>query len=186
MIRTFKNYSADELTSAGIKFGDSVFIANDVIFHNPQNITIGNNVRIDTQCVIIAGKNHKITIGNNIHISAGCYFYGNSGDIVLEDCTCTSGRCTLYTANDDYTDGYMANSVIADELKKVKTGNIIIKKHALVGCNTVILPGVVLEYATSVGSHSLVKHNTEPFDIIGGVPAKLIKKRKNINLGSNV
>jgi galactoside O-acetyltransferase len=76
----------------------------------------------------------------------------------------------------------MANSVIAEEFKKVKTGSIIIKKHALVGCNTVILPGVVLEYATSVGSHSLVKHNTEPFDIIGGAPAKFIKKRKNINL----
>ena len=49
-----------------------------------------------------------------------------------------------------------------------------------------ILPGVTLEYATSVGSHSLVKKNTEPFDIIGGAPAKFIKKRKNVNLFASI
>ena len=182
MIRGFKNYTNEELLSSGVKVNGIVYIADDVIFHNPQNITLGNNVRIDTQCVLIAGKNSKITIGDNVHISAGCYFYGNSGDITLEDCTCTSARCTLYTANDDYTEGYMANSVISDELKKVKTGNILLKKHALVGCYSVILPGVILEHATSVGAHSLVKNNTEAFDIVGGTPAKFIKKRNNIYL----
>jgi acetyltransferase-like isoleucine patch superfamily enzyme len=40
----------------------------------------------------------------------------------------------------------------------------------------------VLEYATSVGTHSLIKRNTEPFDVIAGTPAKFIKKRKNIYL----
>ena len=162
--------------------GNDVFVAEDVILHNPQNIILGNNVRIDTQCILIAGKNYKIKIGDNVHISAGCYFYGNSGNITLEDCTCTSARCTLYTANDDYTEGYMANSVISEEFKKVVSGDITLKKHALVGCYTVILPNVTLEYATSVGAHSLVKHSTEPFDIIGGTPAKFIKKRKNVNL----
>jgi galactoside O-acetyltransferase len=182
MIRKFQNYTEDELRDAGIIFGRDVYISNDVILHNPQNVVIGNNVRIDTQCVLIAGKNHKITIGNNVHISAGCYFYGNSGNITLEDCACTSGRCILYTANDDYTEGYMANSVMPSELKKVQIGDILIKKHTLVGCNSVILPAVTLEYATSVGSHSLIKHNTHPFDIIAGAPARFIKKRKNIHL----
>jgi acetyltransferase-like isoleucine patch superfamily enzyme len=182
MIRGFKNYLQSELSFAGITVGNDVFIANDVILHNPQNILLGNNVRIDTQCVLIAGKDYKIIIGDNVHISAGCYFYGNSGNITIEDCACTSARCTLYTANDDYTEGHMTNSVVSEEFKKVTCGNILLKKHALVGCYTVILPNVTLEYATSVGSHSLIKHNTEPFDIIGGTPAKFIKKRKNINL----
>lgn len=181
MIRSFQYYTSEELSVLG-GVGEKVYISNDVIIHNPQNIIIGNNVRIDIQCVIIAGKNHKIKIGDNVHISAGCYFYGNSGNIIIGDCCCTSGRCILYTANDDYTDGYMANSVIDEKYKKVTAGDIELKKHALVGCNTVILPNVVLEYATSVGSHSLVKKSTNPFDVVGGVPAKPIKIRKNINL----
>jgi dTDP-4-amino-4,6-dideoxy-D-glucose acyltransferase len=181
-MKKFENYSRQELLDAGLLIGRDVFIANDVILHNPSNIIIGNNVRIDTQCVLIAGHDTKIIIGDNVHISAGCYFYGNSGNITLEDCTCTSARCTLYTANDDYTEGYQANSTVSDDWKQVKTGDIILKKHALVGCYTVILPGVRLGFATAVGAHSLVKRDTEDFDVIGGCPAKFIKKRKNVYL----
>ena len=182
MIKKFENYINIELKDSGLTFGTDVFISNDVILHNPQNIMIGNNVRIDSQCILIAGKNTKIKIGNNVHISAGCYFYGNSGDITLEDYTCTSARCILYTSNDDYIDGYATNSVVSNNIKKVTTGDIIVKKHSVVGCNSVILPNVVLEYATSVGSHSLIKRNTNSFDVVAGSPAKFIKKRKNIYL----
>jgi galactoside O-acetyltransferase len=182
MIRQFKNYLSKELINSGIQFGENVSISDDVILHNSRNIIIGNNVRIDAQCILIAGKDTKITIGNNVHISAGCYFYGNSGNITLEDFTCTSARCILYTSNDDYTEGYATNSVVDDSIKNVTCGNIYLKKHCVVGCNSVILPNVVLEYATSVGAHSLIKRNTEPFDVIAGTPAKFIKKRKNIYL----
>ena len=182
MIRIFKNYSLEELKESNIIFGENVFISNDVIFHNPQNIIIGNNVRIDSQCIIIAGSNTKIKIGNNVHISAGCYYYGNSGNITLEDFTCTSARCILYTSNDDYTEGYMTNSVVAEEFKKVKTGDITIKKHVVIGCNTVILPDTTIEFASSVGSNSLVNKNTNPYDVVAGTPIKFIKKRKNIFL----
>jgi len=182
MVKKFQNYLDIELKDCGLTFGTDVFIANDVILHNPHNIIIGNNVRIDSQCILIAGKDKKIVIGNNVHISTGCYFYGNSGNITLEDYTCTSARCILYTANDDYTDGYATNSVVMNNIKKVTIGDIHIKKHSVVGCNSVILPNVILEYATSVGSHSLIKKNTNSFDIVAGSPAKFIKKRKNIYL----
>lgn len=182
MIRRFENYLDLELKDSGLTFGDKVFIATDVILHNPHNIIIGSNVRIDSQCILIAGKDTKIKIGNNVHISAGCYFYGNSGNITLEDYTCTSARCILYTSNDDYTEGYATNSVVDASIKNVTNGDIYIKKHCVVGCNSVILPNVILEYATSVGSHSLIKRNTNPYDVIAGTPAKFIKKRKNIYL----
>lgn len=186
MILGFKNYTADELTASGLTFGNNVFISSDVIIHNPRNIIIGNNVRIDTQCVLIASKNHKIKIGNYVHISAGCYYYGNSGNITLGDYTCTSARCTLYTANDDYTEGFMANSTIPEKYKNISVGDIILNNHALVGCYSAILPGVSLGYATSVGAHSLVTRSTSPFDVVAGTPAKFIKTRKNINLSQDV
>lgn len=186
MIRGFKNYTKEELLESCLSFGNNVYIANDVILHNPQNIYIGNNVRIDTQCVLIAGKNHKIVIGDYVHISAGCYYYGNSGDILIGSYSCTSARCTLYTANDDYTEGHMANSTIPEKYKKITTGNIELQNHSLVGCYSAILPGVHIAYATSVGAHSLVTKSTNPFDVIAGTPAKFIKKRGNINLEQDV
>ncbi len=182
MILSFKNYSNAELKDAGVIFGESVYISNDVILHNPHNIILGDNIRIDSQCILIAGKEKKIIIGNNVHISAGCYFYGNSGNITLEDYTCTSARCILYTSNDDYTEGYATNSVVDESIKNVTVGDICIKKHSVVGCNSVILPNVILNHATSVGSHSLIKRNTDTYDVVAGSPAKFIKKRKNIYL----
>jgi acetyltransferase-like isoleucine patch superfamily enzyme len=76
----------------------------------------------------------------------------------------------------------MTNSVVEDKYKKVKVGDIIIRKHTVVGCNSVILPGIELAYATSVGANSLVNKSTKPFDVIGGTPAKYIKTRQNVYL----
>lgn len=182
MIRKFQNYAADELREAGVTFGTNVSISDDVIFHNPQNLIIGDNVRIDTQCILIAGKNTKITLGSYIHIGAGTYMFGNAGNITLEDYSGTSSRCTLYTSNDDYTEGYMTNPMTPEDRRKVKIGDIILKKHVVVGCYTVILPNVILAHATSVGAHSLVSKSTQPFDLVMGTPAKCTKKRKNVYL----
>lgn len=182
MIKSFINYSYSELIESNIKFGDNVFISNDVIINNPQNIEIGNNVRIDCHCILIAGKNTKIVIGNNVHIAAGCYFYGNSGNIIIEDNVTTSANVVIYTASDDYTDGYMTNPMVDLSLKKLTIGDVILRKHVIVGSKSTILPNVTLEYATSVGANSLVKKSTDTFDLIAGTPAKFIKKRKNVYL----
>lgn len=182
MIKKFENYLNLELKDSGLIFGNNVNISNDVIFHNQQNIIIGNNVRIDSQCIIIAGKNTKIKIGNNIHISAGCYFYGNSGNITLEDCVTISGRCTLYTANDDYVEGYLTNPCISEELRKVNVGDILIKEYSIIGCNSTILPNVTLEKATSCGAYSFIKNSTQPYDKIVGIPTKVIGKRGKIHI----
>jgi galactoside O-acetyltransferase len=182
MIKGFSNYMREELINSLFSIGENVYISDDVILHNPQNIIIGNNVRIDSQCILIAGKDTKIKIGSYVHIGAGTYFFGNSGNITLEDYSGTSSRCALYTSNDDYTEGYMTNPMVADEYKKVKIGDITLKKHVIVGCYTVILPNVTLEHGTSVGAHSLITKSTQQFDLIMGAPAKFIKKRKNVYL----
>jgi galactoside O-acetyltransferase len=182
MIKKFENYLSIELRDAGLTFGDNVNISNDVILHNPKNIFIGNNVRIDSQCILIAGKDTKIVIGNNVHISAGCYFFGGGGNIIMEDYTGTSSRTAIYTASDDYTEGYMTNPTVDEKYKKIKKGDVILKKHTIVGSASTILPGVTLEFGTSVGAHSLVNKSSSLFDLLFGSPAKYIKKRKNVYL----
>lgn len=182
MIKKFENYLSIELRDAGIQFGENVSISKDAVFHNPENIKIGNNVRIDSHCILIAGKNTQIKIGNNVHIAAGCYFFGGGGNIIMEDYTGTSSRTVIYTASDDYTDGFMTNPTVDEKYKKIKKGDVILRKHAIVGSGCTILPAVTLEFATSVGAHSLVNKSSKSFDFLFGSPAKFIKKRKNIYL----
>lgn len=174
----FNNYTDDELIKIGVNIGKNVYISNTVIFNIPENIFIGDNTRIDSYCLIIAGKNSKITIGKNIHISAGCYLYGSSDDITIGDFSTISGRCSIYTGNDDYTEGYMTNP--QNNKTKVSTGAVDISNNVIIGCNSVILPGVTLGEGTSAGSFSLIKKSTNPFEVIAGIPAKKIKTRKRI------
>ena len=62
-------YTKKELKKIGFKsVGSNVSISNKTSIYNPQNITIGNNVRIDDFCFLSAGIG-GIQIGNYIHIS---------------------------------------------------------------------------------------------------------------------
>lgn len=54
---------------------------------------------------------------------------------------------------------------------------IIIKKNVWIGANCVILPGVTLGKNCIVGAGSIVTKSFEDNTIIGGNPAKIIKKR---------
>ncbi len=56
--------------------------------------------------------------------------------------------------------------------------NSIIENDVWIGRNTIILPGVKIRTGCIVGAGVVVTKDTEPFSLIGGVPAKLIKKRK--------
>jgi len=55
----------------------------------------------------------------------------------------------------------------------------IIKKGAWLGRNVVVLPGVVIGEGAIVAAGAIVNKNVAAYTIVGGVPAKFIKNRKN-------
>ena len=52
-----------------------------------------------------------------------------------------------------------------------------IEDNVWIGRSAIIMPGVVLGEGSIIGAGSVVTKNVEKFSIVGGVPAKLIKKR---------
>lgn len=54
----------------------------------------------------------------------------------------------------------------------------LIKKGAWLGRNVVILPGIVIGEGAIVAAGAIVTKHVEPYTIVGGVPAKLIKERE--------
>lgn len=56
-------------------------------------------------------------------------------------------------------------------------GDIIIDDDVWIGYGSIILSGVHLAKGTIVAAGSVVCKSTEPFDVVGGCPAKFIKKR---------
>jgi galactoside O-acetyltransferase len=173
-------YDREELEKIGFKsLGDNVLISDKASIYNAKNIDIGSNVRIDD--FVILSPSSEMIIGDYVHIACYASIIGK-GKIIIGDFVGISGRVSIYSSSDDYTGLAMTNPMVPEKFKKVNNGDVILGKHTIIGAGSVILPNVVLEYATSVGSHSFIKINTNMFDIVAGVPAKFIKKRKNIHL----
>ena len=55
---------------------------------------------------------------------------------------------------------------------------IVIGKDVWIGSHCVILPGVTIGEGAIVAAGSIVTKDVQPFTIVGGVPAKLIKERQ--------
>lgn len=58
-----------------------------------------------------------------------------------------------------------------------KKGDIVIGNDVWIGYEAVIMSGVQIDNGTIIGTRAVVTKNVEPYTIVGGVPAKLIKKR---------
>ena len=170
--------SDKKLHEIGFKHvGLNVKISEKASIYNPQNISIGNNTRIDDFCILSAGK-EGIEIGSYVHISCYVSLIGTE-KIVIKDFVALSTRVAVFSSNDDYSGDYMANATIPDKYKNVTHASVILERHVLVGSGTIILPGVTLGIGSAVGALSLVKNDTKPFWIYGGVPARQIKKRSD-------
>ena len=184
MIKRFNNYTRNDFDLAGMVVGSNPMICDDVIFHNPENIIIGDNVRIDTQSVFVAGKDTKIIIGDNCHVNSGCIFHGSTGNITLHSKVGIADKVVLYTSTFDYTiyredrktPGYYT-VICEDGTMLGYNGDIEINSDVIVGCGTVILPNVCLYIGCTVGSNSLVKKSVERYTVVAGNPCRLIKYR---------
>lgn len=63
------------------------------------------------------------------------------------------------------------------ENEHVKIGNDV-----WIGANVIILDGITVGNGAIIGANSVVNKDVPPFSIVGGVPAKLIKKRFEENI----
>ncbi len=159
------NLTDAELQSLGLaSLGRDVRIHRSAVLVGADRIRIGDHARIDCFSLISAGP-CGIDIGHCVHVAAGCYLFGGGGRILLQDFSGLSSRVAIYTASDDYTDGFMTNPTVPDEFRKVTSGPVTLGRHAIVGASSVILPGVTVGLGAAIGALSCVKRNVGDFKI---------------------
>lgn len=175
------DYTLAELEQLGISVGVNPKIHRSVIFFNPGRIAIGHHVRIDCFSLLSAG-NEGIAIGRNVHLAASSFIFGSGGRVVISDFSTISARVCLYTASDDFSEGYLTSPTVPQQYTKVKRGPVILGPHALIGAGSIVLPGVTLGKGSSVGAMSLVRQNVGEYEIVAGVPCRVIGHRDSSKL----
>ncbi len=167
-------YDISELDALGLKsYGKGVCISRNAKFYSPEKISIGNNVRIDDFCILSG----NIKIGSYIHISSSTIFTGGVAGIEVEDFANISQRVNIFANSDDYSGQTMTNPMVPEKYKNQHQEKVVIRRHAIIGCGTVVLPGVTIEEGSAIGALCFVNRSTKPWMIYAGIPAKAVKER---------
>ena len=112
------------------------------------------------------GKN--ITIGRDVFINSGCHFQ-DQGGITIGDGSLIGHNVVLATINHDLSPLNNRENHYAP---------IVIENHVWIGSNATILPGVTIGRWAGVAAGAVVAKDVEEFTVVGGVPAKEIRKVK--------
>ena len=156
------------------KIGIDVFIHDSAIIKHPRETSIGSHVAIDNGVTIST----KLEVGNYVHIAPFvCMIGGKDSKIILEDFSFVASGTKLVAGGEDYTGNGLVGPTIPKEYRDINYTTIKFSKYAGCGVNCSVLPGVTLSEGSILGANSLLTHDTEPWTIYVGSPAKPIKIR---------
>ena len=137
--------------------GSNVSIGTDFICDFGDNIHIGNNVSINHRCLFV--DSNRITIGNNVLIAPGVQINTSTHPVSLEE------RLTK-----DWT------PESGEYFCRTRALPVSIGNGCWIGAGAIILAGVTIGDGAVVAAGAVVTKDVEPNTIVGGVPAKVIKK----------
>ncbi|MFA5516694.1 MAG: acyltransferase [Desulfuromonadales bacterium] len=130
-----------------------------------ENIEFGENIIIDDFVFIYAKK--KIKIGNYVHI--GCFSSIAGGEeLIMGDFSGLSHGCRIFTGSEDFSGHGFGNPTLPEEFRNVHRAPVHIGRFAVIGANSVILPGTTVGEGATVAANSVVTKDLEPWGVYAG------------------
>jgi galactoside O-acetyltransferase len=151
--------------------GERCLIGATFLFETEKgNITIGNNVHIGGSFFICRTS---ITVADDVTMAWGITIYDhNSHSIYWEERKDDNDNC--YS---DYIK-YNGNNIVNKDWSNVVSKPIYIGSKVWIGFNVTILKGVTIGEGAVVGACSVITKDVEPWTVVGGNPATVIKRLK--------
>lgn len=127
--------------------------------------------------------------GSSIHMGARFYKPANiriGNDTIIGEGVILDGRAQLTIGDHvDFASEVMVynsqHDTGSDDFHAI-SAPVVIEDYVFVGPRAIILPGVTIGKGAVVAAGAVVTKDIQPFEIVGGVPAKVIGERKNKNL----
>lgn len=140
-----------------------------------KGLIIGNNVSIGAYSQIIVSGSFKtigefIQIQDNVGIGPFAHLGGSGGLTIKKNCI-IGGYFSCHPENHNFEN--------LDELIKNQgtvRNEIIIDEDCWIGAKVTILSGVVIGRHSVIAAGAVVTKNVEPYSVVGGVPAKVLKR----------
>ena len=135
----------------------------------------GKNVYLRPTCSDLKGL-YNLSIGDGSSIPKGSVFYCTEAPLTI-------GRKVIFGPNPTIITGdhriNVVGKFIMDSNEKLPENDapVVIEDDVWCGANVTILKGVTIGRGSVVAAGAVVTKSCPPYSIIGGVPAKVLKRR---------
>lgn len=135
-----------------------------------NNISIGDKVKIAKRVSAFGSKETPLIIGKESYIGMNSILNGYAAELSIGENVSIAQNVNIMTDS-----GPNASEKL-QRIFPVITGKVRIGNHCWIGASSIIMPDVTLGEYCVVAAGSFVKDSFPDYSIIGGTPAKLIRK----------
>lgn len=123
----------------------------------------------------------NLSVGDYTSIPKGSVIYCTGAELTIGKKVIFGPRPTIITGDHriDIVGKYICDVTGKDKLPENDLP-VVIEDDCWIGANVTILKGVTIGRGSVIAAGAVVTKSCEPYSIIGGVPAKLIRKRFTI------
>lgn len=182
VLKGFRNETIDpeikmersQLVNALIQESIKICMEINTVYHSPEEIIqlmseligkeLDSSFRLFPPFNADFGKN--TTIGKNVFINSGCRFQ-DQGGIIISDGSLVGHNVVIATVN---------HALEPHMNRKNHYAPVHIGNDVWIGSNVTVLPGVTIGDCAVIAAGAVVTKDVEAYTVVGGVPAKLIKK----------
>ena len=140
----------------------------------PNHVYLSSNSFFGLDCKIYASEFSKIEIGSNVTINSNVMINARGkGRIYIGNNVLIGPNVVIRSNNHDF------QSIDTPIVQQgMKFGEIVINENVWISSNCVILPNLKIGKGAIIAAGAVVTSDVEPYTVVGGIPAKLISKRK--------
>lgn len=147
-----------------------ISIAKFCDFYNPSEIEFKGSANIGKGSLFIADGG-TIEIGNGFSCNTNCHINASiGGEISIGKNILVGPNVVIRTANHNFNDKEKPMNQQGHNFADIQVAD-----NVWIGANSVILGGVKIGEGSIIAAGAVVNKNVEPFTIVGGVPAKILK-----------
>lgn len=154
--------------------GDDLQVGPNVVLKHPETMEFGNCVFIGAQAMIQGRFEGKCRIGNHVWIGPQAYF--DARDLILEDYVGWGPGAKVLGSV--HTGSPLGEPIISTDLV---VRPVTVGFGADIGMNACVLPGLHIGAHSIVGAGSVVTHDVPEYAVVAGVPARVIRDRREVS-----
>lgn len=142
-------------------------------FYNPSKIQFNGRAKIGKGSFFSA-EGGKIKIGKNFSCNTYCHINASvGGTIFFGNDVLVGPNVIVRTANHNFQNVNKAINQQGHNYSDIRIAN-----NVWIGANCIILSGLEIGEGAVIAAGAVVNKSVEPYSIVGGVPAKFLKKIK--------